>query len=509
MKKILIFGFLLFGIGLNAQAHKNCCKTSFSCDLLSECSDEIKDIIDADYINGLVVHPIDCDSSLVYYWEYEAGVREWIWSEDNRVPNDDVRNIFNGAPDSDSYGTPSHPKTPNIDAITASWANANTGNDPSNGTDQYRWAGYFYVPQDETVIGDVSPQNGERFRVWLGDCCSAPKVIYESPEGDDSPFPSPPAIGNGIGDFFTVDKGWHLLIVEGTDRAAFAGFYLTLNGFAYSGPSAVNKPELKCKTVGCDYVLLEDEYDCPPTNCQPSAIIPTESGISELAINQCEGIFENSNIRSGNKFTRDNSTVNAGWEYTDWATVGTQIITSPECETDLQIVSNLGNYYWIYHDSRIYTYYDTRLLINGAVVQTRVAEFYHYDSRRGIEFNDPEIDDIGTVTFHRDNVPANATVEVQFRMRSNYNGMAVGGSARIVWAGIRSESSYSFNVDTEITEITILAPEYWYLEEEFSYSFGIGEAPENAKTAGTEKALQNQVLRIEKQLDQDLEKLFE
>ena len=198
------------------------------------------------------------DTRLVYYYELNEGVDEYIWSGDDAVDHDDPGNIFNGVPSSLSYGTPSHPNAPTVSSVTT-W-NKNTTNDPSNGVDQALCVGYFYAPQDGTIIGDQNNNNGERFRVWLGDCCSSPKVFYESPSGDDSPFTG--GSGNAIGNFATVDEGWHLLIVEIADRAAFAGFDLTLNDERYTGLTSRTKPKLVCKRVDCEYVLAENEFDC-------------------------------------------------------------------------------------------------------------------------------------------------------------------------------------------------------------------------------------------------------
>ena len=217
----------------------------------------------------------DCDSVLVYTWDFVEGIREQIWSEEDAVEHDDVRNIFSGNPDLVSFGTPSHPNAPTIDITVANWNN-NTVNDPSNGVDQFRWIGYFYAPQDGTVLSDDNNNNGERFRLWLGDCCSAPKVIFESPEGENSPFAG--GTGNAVGVFATVNEGWHLLIVEGSDLGAFGGFNLQLDGVNYSGPYAQTKPQLVCRNEPCEYEFADDEMNCDPGNCQPSAIIPSEGG---------------------------------------------------------------------------------------------------------------------------------------------------------------------------------------------------------------------------------------
>lgn len=233
----------------------------------------------------------------------------------------------------------------------------------------------------------------------------------------------------------------------------------------------------------------------------------------DLDIERCTGIFENCSNRSGNRFVRATSTVNLGWEYTDWARVGNAVVTSPDCVTDLQIVARLGDRYFQNDNSAIYTYYDTRLLINGAAVTTRVADTYDYE----VSFHnrlDIDLDDIATVTFHRDNVPAGATIELEFRMRSLYTSMTQPTpSARIVWSGIRSEASFSFNPNDEITDVSVLAKDSYWLKEEFTdlpfastYLYGFGEPPEDAKTYGSERALQNQVSRSEKSLDEILDR---
>lgn len=515
MKYILII-LLCFQFGLNAQVKiESCCE-------------------------------IDCDSTQVYYWDYQSGVREQIWSGDFNVPQDDLRNIFNGAPDPTSYGTPSHPLSPNIDVITPSWANTNTANDPSNGTDQARWIGYFYADQDNTVIGDLSPQNGERFRVWLGECCSSPKVIYESPDGDDSPFPG--GNGNGIGDFYTVDKGWHLLIVEVSDRAAFSGFYLTFNGVAYSGPSAQNKPILKCKTVSCDYVMTSDEFDCPPTSCQPSAIVSGSSDCEDCdETNELQTLTANGNattgttsitISNGNTVNiqhppSSNPTINelycagdfetgtgrTGWWET-WTPIATANVaavtsdwhdisvarTSPDCITDMTVNVNLGEHYLIQRHNRIYLWIDYRLLVNGVAVFTKTYHRYIYEDETQ-DITPPitqpvqyQIKNGGSGHGYRLNVPASSTVQVQARTRFQVTASQTNSYARYI-GGLRSEANFSFNPRTELTDITIASNDenYWILPELLSVSYGQGEAPEGAEIIKNKGQYQKRISEAEKQ----------
>lgn len=225
------------------------------------------------------------DSSLVYYYHYDQGVVEQIWSEAESVTHGDVRDIFNGSPDLDSFGTPSHINSPTISSTVSTWIN-DTQNDPNNGNDQFRYIGYFFAEVNGTVLSDNNTNSGERYRIWLGECCAAPSIVYESPLGEDSPFTGGAA--NSIGDFYTVDRGWHLLIVEGTDISAFAGFNLRLNGVNYAGQTSKIKPYLRCKKVPCGYVLTANEFECVPENdCQPKAGLVSNADLDCQEVQSC------------------------------------------------------------------------------------------------------------------------------------------------------------------------------------------------------------------------------
>lgn len=232
-------------------------------------------------------------------------------------------------------------------------------------------------------------------------------------------------------------------------------------------------------------------------------------GNSNIELERCTGTFENCNGQSGNRFVIPETSANTGWLYlggdTNWQRVGNTIITSPDCVVDLSLVVDLGVRYWFNVGVRVYSYYDVRLLINGVAVQTNVGKSYEYIPRN--DLRDPDIDDIATVVFHRDNVPAGSTVEVQMRMRYNINDFQGNDRARLIWGGLRSEIVKSSQTDSEITDVTILKEKYWIQDAEYGYSYGLGDAPDGAKSVGSKKAQDNQIKVAQRNLDKELEVL--
>ena len=249
-------------------------------------------------------------------------------------------------------------------------------------------------------------------------------------------------------------------------------------------------------------------------DCDQLAAHCPDLGGGEIKVQTCTGTFENCSNSSGNRFVRPASTVNLTWEYTDWARVGVSTVTSPDCVTDLQVVANLGDRYFQNDNSCIYSYFDTRLLIDGSVVLTRVAATYDYECSFSDRL-DIDLDDISTVTFHRDDIPVDAVIEVEFRMRSLYASMTnPSPSARIVWSGIKSEASFSFHEEMVVTDVALsdAEPDKYWIKEQFSelpfassYSYGEGGAPEGAKTYGSQTAQAKQLERTQKELDEILQ----
>ena len=457
---------------------------------------------------------LNCDSVDVYYVEYPAnGVRFQGWTDG--VPHDFPSNIWNGQ--NDEYGLPSYnigtpPNAPDVDIII----NDYTDGGPEN--HQYFYAVISTEGLGAIDIRDNNQNTGELIRPFVSGACCTNSV--EFPESEVNTLDP-----RGYGYITTLqEESWYVVAFQLSDFSANGGIQLQ---YAPTGttdfvdfPDAQTypeKPEVKCKReLKCTYELQEGESYKPIKLCDPVFPAITLGGGEEtdieLDVTECTGIFENCSNRSGNRFIRATSTVNLGWEYTDWARVGNSQVTSPSCQTDLQIVARLGDRYFQNDNSCIYTYFDVRLLINGAVVNTRIADTYDYECSFSNRL-DIDLDDIATVTFHRDNVPAGATVEVEFRMRSLYTSMTnPTPSARIVWSGIRSEASFSFNPNDEITDVTALREKYW-IKEDFSdlpfastYSFGFGEAPSGAKEVGSETALNNQIKQAEETLDKNLER---
>lgn len=213
----------------------------------------------------------------VYTWGVaNPGVLEEIWGADgNAAPHDNVSNLFTGSTHVNG--------APDISQIVADW-NDSTTDDPNNGSDQFQYTGYIYIPADGTQIQDVNSNTGERLRAFVGKGCCPPVVAKEITVNT-------PSSARGLGIFATLDEGWHKIIFQGSDLSAYGGVQLQIddagNGvFAnYTGPASVDKPVLECRDEDCDYVLQDGEYDCPQSlsaDCDP--IEGAEAGLSETDV---------------------------------------------------------------------------------------------------------------------------------------------------------------------------------------------------------------------------------
>lgn len=143
--------------------------------------------------------------------------------------------------------------------------------------------------------------------------------------------------------------------------------------------------------------------------------------------------------------------------YIDWSREH-QAITSPDCISDLSFTYNVGNWYIRNRRNRIYMWIDWRLLINGTVVLTRSNQIYRYlDSQTDTspDVINPipvNVEPLGMFTGSRLNIPANASVEVETRVRWNVNGSQTSSWARVI-GGIRSSVQYSFTPKQIVTDL--------------------------------------------------------
>jgi hypothetical protein len=162
----------------------------------------------------------------------------------------------------------------------------------------------------------------------------------------------------------------------------------------------------------------------------------------------CDGPFVAESTRTGwwsgwtPILTANTGTVTA----VPWRTVGNQPVTAPDCPTDLAVSSFLGNEYRLERDSRLYVWYDWRLLVNGAAVFTRTFDAYHYrDSRTDTDggVRNP-LEPMATLNGTRLNIPAGATVEAQAQLRYRVANAGALAYQRLI-AGLRSRTVYQFH----------------------------------------------------------------
>lgn len=166
----------------------------------------------------------------------------------------------------------------------------------------------------------------------------------------------------------------------------------------------------------------------------------------------CNGPFVDETGRSGWQSTFPTVyTANTGTiTIMPYDRVGSGLIQTPDCVTDMKIDIDFGAIYYTMTRARLYSWIDYQILINGAVVLSRTVEQYFYRDERNdtnpdiIQPAQLIIDDLGYSTYARVNVPAGATVEVKSQYRINANAFQGGGSVRIVGVGLRSNASAVF-----------------------------------------------------------------
>ena len=145
------------------------------------------------------------------------GFNEKLWFGENALTHDNVSNIFNGFPSSDS-GLPSHPNTPNINQVIPD-AIDNSAEGGNAGTTQVEYWGWIYIPQDGVTLQDVNGNTGERIKYWISPICTPPVLVGEvttNTAGGSTDF----------GTIATLDEGWYYIGKQMSDLSAFAGIQL-------------------------------------------------------------------------------------------------------------------------------------------------------------------------------------------------------------------------------------------------------------------------------------------
>lgn len=134
-----------------------------------------------------------------------------------------------------------------------------------------------------------------------------------------------------------------------------------------------------------------------------------------------------------------------------------QVITSPDEVTDFSFSFNVGNWYLRNRRNRVYLWIDYRVKVNGAVVLTRSNQIYRYSDERD-EQNDNgatnsvpvNIEPWGNFADDRLGVPANATIEIETRVRWNINASQSDSWARVI-GGLRSSVKWDFKPRSIVT----------------------------------------------------------
>lgn len=171
----------------------------------------------------------------------------------------------------------------------------------------------------------------------------------------------------------------------------------------------------------------------------------------------CRGPFQRCSNRTGwwsvfgtpNWSPVYNNTGNVAQVVGEWVGVGNEVV-APDCVTDLVFDADLGNHIHYARRTRVLSWWDVRLLVNGAVVQTLGTDIYHYRDERTptnqSEGADPlqyHMEPTGHANGHRLNIPAGATVQVEARPRYQTSASQDGNYFRTI-VGLRSQTTYSF-----------------------------------------------------------------
>lgn len=188
-----------------------------------------------------------------------------------------VSDIFSDPLNSSIAGIPGHINgAPDIITVSPDlqW---NDGQGPWNsgtgadGVDQFQYWFFLEVPPTGNASVDIGEFGGQResAKIWSARCCGVPKVVFEYV----SPTPPDNLVAGLLGSYppgvhmFSVqtaddgwfqDVNWQWDLGDGNGLVPIPGDKLWLN-----------KPEVTCVQVPCNYKLQAGESFCPPQLCQP------------------------------------------------------------------------------------------------------------------------------------------------------------------------------------------------------------------------------------------------
>ena len=347
--------------------------------------------------------------------------------------------------------------------------NSTNINDNNSGAGAARYGiihGWVFVPDGSNFLRDNNNSTGELGMVLLGSCCDS---LTEQPGGNH--IVSTNGADRYLMDPVSVNGGqWYFIYNPQSDNGAFQGLDLehSADGVEWSEitiqqPEA---PEVECMEISAcdeipeDWSLKQPKECCTPTYTQSGGL--DESAIIGLIETQrtiCEGPFQISSNRTGwwAGWTAITQDANIPLTISDWYPVG-NATTSPSCVTDLTFDVDFGNHYFLARRNRYYFWIDYQLLINGAAVQTRTYEIYHYKDEQTItsDINYPlqyELQNIGDTEDGRLNIPAGASVQVEARTRYQVVGAQTGSYFRYI-GGLRSNTAYHFSPRNIIIDVT-------------------------------------------------------
>lgn len=175
-------------------------------------------------------------------------------------------------------------------------------------------------------------------------------------------------------------------------------------------------------------------------------------------VTRCTGPFDSCNQPSGwlTPFGPVHTTNSGTQTLQDWRRVGSAAITSPACVTDASINWDSGDFYYRLRRMRMYIWLDYRILINGGVVWTYTNRHYFYhDKQTGGDIPTIPLDmrNLGSAHHHRTQIPASSSIDVQIRVRYNFNAAQSSAYGRLI-GGLRSQVNASFSLRNQIIDVT-------------------------------------------------------
>lgn len=317
--------------------------------------------------------------------------------------------------------------------------------------------------------------------IEVGECCGPLELKDElgyADREDASSIVGPVYLPPGQHYF----RAWN--IDSGGTNSSHNAWYSTDGGNTF-GPFvppgvefSIGKRAVECQTIPVCDETPEGWTDCPPSDCEQTFPKDTTDGGNagldaagvKAAIEECfagpdapEIVHPAQEICNGNFV---DVTSRAGWLHTwspvyttssgtitdDWEQVSTAE-TSPNCETDVTVNVSLGNSYFQLRNMYGRAWYDVRLLVNGAPVNTWTFQNYHYDDDLGTTNLDDDITPLGSVHFARTSVPAGAVITVEILRRYNFvagNTAVVSPYGRVI-SGLRAHFNVHYSPTTIVT----------------------------------------------------------